>query len=67
MRNIYTVTYRSYSGRIMAQELSADTYFDAAVAVRLSHHLKYSDIISNVIKELGRGRRAVKEALAIGR
>ena len=57
MRNTYVVTYRSYGGRIRAQELSADTYFDAAVAVRLAHRLKYSDIISNVIKELGKARK----------
>ena len=67
MRNIYTVTYRSGNGRIKAQELSADTYFDAAVTVRLSHRLKYSDIISNVIKELGRGRRLGREAFAVGK
>ena len=65
MRNTYTVTYRTYGGRIKAQELSADTYFDAAVAVRLAHHLKYSDIISNVIKELGRVRRIGRNTLVL--
>lgn len=61
MRNIYRVTYRSRNGRIKAEELPADTHFDAAAAVRQSHHLKASDIISNVIKDTAKawniGRR----------
>jgi hypothetical protein len=64
MRNTYTVTYRS-SGRIKAEELPADTYFDAAAAVRQSHHLKASAIISNEIRDTETGRRDSKRALQI--
>jgi hypothetical protein len=57
----YIVTYRKHSGRILKEERLADTHFDAAAAVRQSHHLKASDIISNVIKDTGKvwgiGRR----------
>ena len=67
MRNTYVVTYRGPNGRIKAQELSADTYFDAAVAVRLAHHVRYSDIISNVIKELGRVHRIGNNAFVMAR
>ena len=67
MRNTYRVTYHGRNGRIRADELLADTYFDAAAAVRLSHHLKSSDIISNVIKELGKVRRIGNNAFVMAR
>ena len=60
MRNTYTVTYRCYNGRIKAEELSADTYFDAAALVRLSHRLEFADIISNVIKDVAKAQKPGK-------
>ncbi len=63
MRNTYRVTYRSSKGRIKAEELSADTHFDAAVTVRQTHQLKFSDIISNEIKDRGTGRKIGRRAL----
>jgi hypothetical protein len=62
MRNIYRVTYRSHSGRIKAEELPADTHFDAAITVRQTHQLKFSDIISNEIMGTGMGRKPGRKA-----
>lgn len=64
MRNTYRVTYRSCTGRIKAEELPADTYFDAAAVVRQSHHLKFSEIISNVIKDTGKGHKIGGEGIS---
>ncbi len=62
MRNTYRVTYRSRNGRIKAEELPADTLFDAADSVRQTHQLKFSDIISNEIKDAGKARKMGRRA-----
>ena len=63
MRNTYRVSYRSGSGRIKTEDLQADSLFDSASAVCQSHHLDSSDIVSNVIKEMGKGRKIVRKAV----
>jgi len=62
MRNTYRVSYRSCNGRIKTEDLSADSLFDSAAAVCQSHHLKSSDIISNVITDTGKGRKIGRKA-----
>ena len=62
MRNTYRVSYRSRSGRVKNEDLQADSLFDSAASVCQSHHLKSSDIVSNVIKEMGKARAIGKKA-----
>ncbi len=63
MRNTYRVTYRGSDGKIKAEELPADTHFDAAVTVRQTYRLKFSDILSNEIKDRGTARKSRRTEL----
>jgi hypothetical protein len=65
MTNIYKVTYRNCSGGIKTENLPASNYFDSAAAVCQSHHLKTTDIISNVIQS--EGIRKPKKRMMPGR
>ena len=62
MRNTYRVSYRIGNGRIKTEDLMADSLFDSAASVCQSHHLKSSDIISNVIKDAEKGHTIVRKA-----